>query len=219
MLKKFLRRLLKVILVLVLITLTASAIGFGIAFFNKNSELDRINSLYKDAQENLNRSEEEKELTINDLKDSFLSLNKQVEILKNENKDLKEKNEGLEQTGMSKIEGSIATVVTNETSFTQFQLVCAEDSENSNLKWCISVSAISGTYSLLVPAGKYKVYAQIITKEGGVSNTRAYYTELVKCSREKSSNQCDSSLAGKPVIIETVAGKTTSQINPIDWSI
>lgn len=219
MIKRFVKKIFRILLVIAVVLLIAGTVGFGIAFFNRDSELKKINELYKEVETSLNRTEQEKELTINDLQESFVALNRQVELLRSENKALKKENEDLTKTDLAKISGNIATVVTNETSFTQYQLVCAENSENSSLKWCISTSAINGKYSLSVPAGRYKIYAQIITTDGGVSNTKAYYTELVKCSSENSADSCQPSLAGKPVVLDATAGAILENVNPIDWSI
>lgn len=205
----------------VIFILAIALIASLVLLFLRTRELNGLKDTFAQATDQLNQANESKQITIADLKQEFDNLNKENSDLKLENTALKDQVSSLQQTGYGDINGKILPFVTNGVSdFSQFQLVCAESTANSNLQYCRTVSAIDQTFVLSVPAGSYKVYAQLFpTPAAGsaLAGTKGYYTEYIKCVRESGSSKCDANKLKKPVNLTVKAGDSLKGIDPIDW--
>lgn len=217
--KRFLRNVLKFCLVVLILASFGINIGLTIAFLVKNKEVNELNNLYLLAQSNLNQSASEKDLTIENLQSSFRELNDEIQGLRNENNTLKEQLDSTVQEGFGQIKGEILPFIVGDSSFSQYQLVCAQNVSNRNLQYCITVSALEKDYTLVVPAGKYEVTARIASNDSNIviAKYKGTYTEYIKCAKEKASSQCNKSQLTKPVQIEIKSNQTLEHIDPIDW--
>lgn len=216
--KSILQKLSKIFLLLFIVSLVASTATLLYLYITRNNELDSINSLYKEAQQNLNQNLEENQMTIEDLQKSFADLNKQVDDFKKENSELKSQIEKLSKTGKGRLTGNVIAYVTGgNDQFSQFQLVCAENIVNKNIKYCASVSAMEQVFTLDVVTGTYHISSAILLEDGTVSKTVAYFTEYVKCVMEKSTLECDPKLSQKLVPVKVDTDTIVEKINPIDF--
>lgn len=221
MIKNFFKRLLKVGFYLTYIILIVAVIVLGILSFTKTRELDSVNRLYTDAQGNLNKSDDEKTLTIENLQTSYQELNDEVNRLKSENSELKSVVEKKKAEGYGEINGKVFPFIVGDSSFSQYQYVCAENSQNKSLQHCVTVSAIDQNFKIILPAGKYTVSARILAKDSTnpIATHKAIYSEYVKCVDEKSAAECNTAeLSTKPVVIEVKDGSILNEINPVDWT-
>lgn len=67
----------------------------------------------------------------------------------------------------------------------------------------------SDSYTLIVPPGKYRVYA----KTTAMPNVLAYYSDFVTCGLDA---KCRSH---KPIVVEVTAGATVKSVHPQDWYV
>lgn len=183
--------------------------------FIKVRELNAVNNTFNEATSQLNQDNQNKQFTIEDLKQEFNKLNEQVATLTAENDKLKK----AQTEGTSTISGKIFPVVSAGVGFSQYQRVCAESTKNTSLQFCVTVSGLDQSFTLNVPAGAYQVYAELFPKPADqeLADLKAYYTEYIKCVAEKSAADCDQTKLTNPVSVEVAAGATISNINPIDW--
>ncbi|MCS7317175.1 MAG: hypothetical protein NZZ41_02480 [Candidatus Dojkabacteria bacterium] len=198
--------------------LFSSTVVFGVLFVLRSNELDRLNIVYKEAQQSLNADKQASETTIADLKQSFVELNKQVQVLRNENDRLVQELKEIKKFEKGRITGSIIAFIptTGENKYGQFQLVCAENVTNTNVRYCVSLSAIEQHFTLDVPFGKYYVTSTLMYQNGTFSDKKAFYTEYVKCVQEKKTNVCDQSLSEKLVEITLDSNTKSANASPID---
>lgn len=209
---------------LFILVLVGTIVGLSIALFIQNRKLSDINNEFTQATANLNRDNENNQITIEDLQTSFKDLNKQVDDLNKENKDLKSK---LDVGGFAKISGRILPfAVSADSTLGQNQMVCAENVANSAVQYCMTVSGIKPTYTLVVPEGKYYVTARLMSADNKsiVSTHKAGYTEYVKCIKESSVEKCNKTeLSPKMVVVDVLVGGETGgeikNVEPIDWTI
>lgn len=214
--KSFLKKAGKVALVFFILILVGIIVALGIAFFFKNRELNNIYSEYNQATQNLNQSDKQNQITIGNLQDSYKELNSKIDSLTKENTDLKAK---LLQEGFGAIKGTILPFLVGDSTTGQYQLVCAQSVSNGNIKYCLTVPALSPKFTMALPEGKYTAYAQIISNDGKtvVPNYQANYTEYIKCVVTTSVDKCDKSKLSNSVQVEVKAGQTATDINPTDW--
>lgn len=214
--KSFLKKAGKVAIGFLILVLIGVSVALGIAFFLKNRELNDIYSQYNQATDSLNKSDKENQLTIGNLQDSYRELNQKITDLTKENTDLKAK---LLQDGFGAVKGTILPFLTADSNFGQYQLVCAINTVNTNLQYCLSVSGMDTKYTLSVPAGAYIVTARIVSKDGKttVAGYQATYTEYVQCVVQKGAAACDKTKLTKNVQVEVKAGQVVENINPTDW--
>jgi len=67
-------------------------------------------------------------------------------------------------------------------------------------------------YRLEVPAGNYRVFAQLTDQQGEISDDyKAYYSKFVTCGMEMNCQSHD------PIEVKVSGGKVTGNIDPIDW--
>lgn len=88
-------------------------------------------------------------------------------------------------------------------------VVCAEDIL-SKRNHCDSKRRRDGdaeSYTLMVPPGKYHVYA----RTSDLPNVRAYYSEFVTCGLDA---KCPSH---EPLVVEVKPGATVTSVHPQDW--
>lgn len=88
-------------------------------------------------------------------------------------------------------------------------VVCAEDMQAKH-NHCDSKRQREGNgefYTLIVPPGKYHVYA----KTNDPPNVRAYYSEFVTCGLDA---KCPSH---KPLVVDVSPGATVTSVHPQDW--
>jgi len=215
---KYLRGCLKIVIIVSYPVLIVSVIVFAILFITNRNELNQIKDQFRIAQENLNTNSQESQITIDNLQESFNNFNKEISTLKDENDQLKASADELKAQGYAEIRGSTVPFIIGDSSFSQYQLVCAENILNKNLQYCRTVPAIEKDFSLLVPAGSYHVFARVVGSDSKFSEAKAYYTEYIKCVREKKSENCDVSLSSKNIQLTLIAGQVLIDIDPIDWS-
>jgi hypothetical protein len=186
----------------------------------KTQELNKVNDTFIQASTELNEENQSKQITIEDLKQEFTNLNDEVAALRSENADLKDSLSQLQLEGYGTISGKIFPVVTTSgTGFSQYQRVCAQSVDNTNIQTCRTVSAIQPTYTLSLPVGTYNVYAELHPQpapDSPLSGTKTYYTQYVKCVQETNEG-CDATKQNTPVVLEIGAGDTINNVDPIDW--
>ncbi len=216
--KKVLRKSLKILILILYPVFVIATIGFAVGFLLKTKQLNDINDQYSQTQENLNKNSNESKITIENLQQSFNELNQEVASLKAENLSLKAEKEKQVKEGYGEIDGKVFPFIVGDKSFSQYQLVCAQNIANTNLQYCVSVSAIEQKYTLFVPAGSYQVFSRIVTTDTKIAAYRAFYSEFIQCVQEKGTGACDSKLSAKVITIKVDSGKTVNNIDPIDWS-
>jgi hypothetical protein len=218
--KGFFRLLRKLLFIFLYLFFVVASIVLAVLLFMKIKELNDINSAYSETATLLNQSEEESQVTIDNLQNSFRELNAEVNRLKIENSGLKNELDRQLKNGYGTIRGEILPLLVGSSSFSQYQLVCAENTSNSNLKYCVTASAFDSSYILVLPSGTYIVSANIVS-DGTNLNTsyKGLYTEFVKCVKENGEKGCNKSeLSGKVLTIQVDSGKTVSNIDPTDWN-
>lgn len=218
--KRFLRVLRRALFIFLYLFFVVTSVVLAIMLFNKTNELNNINSAYSETANLLNQNEEESQVTIDNLQNSFRELNAEVNRLKIENVGLKNELDRQLKNGYGTIRGEIFPLLVGTSSFSQYQLVCAENTENSNLKYCVTASAFDSSYVLVIPSGTYIVSANIVA-DGTNLNTmyKGLYTEFVKCVKENGENGCNkNTLTGKVLTVRVDSGKTVSNVDPTDWN-
>lgn len=220
MFKKILKKVGKVLFVISFFLFLAGTIIFAILFLLKLKQYNDLNGLYSQAQENLNKSSQQNQVTIGNLQQSFNDLNTEITKLKSDNADLQAKLDQQAKDGYGEINGKISgQIVVGDNTLSQYQMVCAQNVSNTNLQYCVNVSAIAQNYALVLPAGTYQVFARVLDKNNQVTlNYKASYTEYVKCVTEKAADQCDVNLSKNIINVEVKSGAKVSNVNPIDWS-
>ncbi len=210
-------------LVRILVYVTYPLIIFGLIvtgtlLFIENRKYNQLNDSFVAAQNSLNKANQDKQITIDDLSEEFQSQSDTIADLRSENDLLKRQLGDLEGTGDGQISGKIYPFVTEETGFIQYQLVCAASITNVNLIYCASVSTLSQSYELNVPTGTYQVYATLYPtpQNDTLADKRAYYTEYISCVQTKSESECDSK-KNAPVQVKVEAGQAIKDVDPISW--
>ncbi len=219
--KKLIRRLGKLFLIVSYPILLIALLVAVTLFIIRTRQLDSVNNTFAQAQQQLNIDNQNKQLTITDLTSEFQDLTTQVGSLRAENASLKDSLSKLQVTGYATISGKILPFVSGgSTDFSQYQMVCAESTDNSSVQICRTVSAIEQTFTLSVPAGNYQVTAQIFpTPAAGsaLAGFKGYYTDYVKCVHEQSADKCNEAQQNKPVALTVKAGDNLINVDPIDW--
>lgn len=183
-------------------------------------ELDSLNATFREATADINEENENKGVTIENLRQQFNELNNEVTKLKAENTQLKVSLDRMQLEGNGTITGKLVPVITaNNTGISQYQRVCAESTTNSNIQVCRTVATIQQGYSLSLPVGTYKVYAEVYPVAEETSKLKAYYTEYANCLQSADTSKCNAEAQNKPVNIEVKAGNTLGNVDPIDWRI
>jgi hypothetical protein len=210
----------KILLVIFILISLGINVGLAVAYIRKSNDLNAVNQTYRDAQANLNSENQESQITIDNLEKSFSDLNDEVERLRRENEMLENDAEEQTKKGFGEIRGEVLPFIVGDSSFSQYQLVCAENITNKNLQYCVTVSALDRNYAIVLPEGKYEVNSRIVTQDPKLvlANYKAYYTEYIKCVREKGQSECDRSQLSKAIQIEVKANQIVNNINPIDWT-
>lgn len=205
--KKILKFLLKVMFYISYIFFIAFGITLLIMLLNKNQEFNSLNTQISELTEKTSSQENE----IKELKSQNTELTTENEAMKLES---------LKQDGLGKISGKISgQLLISDSQITQYQFVCAQNKKNANLQYCLNVSSITQSYSLLLPEGSYRVYAKAISNlnEITLSDYEGLYTEYVKCLNEKAQNECDQTKLDKEQTVEVKPGKQIDEVNPVDW--
>lgn len=215
--KNFLKKAGRIVIVLFILVLIGISTALGIALFLKTRELNNIYSEYDQATQNLNQSDKQNQITIGNLQDSYKDLNQKITTLTQENNDLKKR---LLQDGFGAIKGTILPFLVGDSTIGQYQLVCARRVDNTNLVFCVSVSALETKFTLSLPEGSYYVTANILAADGKstVPTYQATYTEYIQCVAQSGVSKCDKSKLTKTVQVEITAGKTVENVNPTDWA-
>jgi cell division protein FtsL len=184
-------------------------------------EINKINETFKQAQTQLNAENQDKTVTIDDLRQEFTNLNDRIKALDSENARLKQEVALLQDKGQGAVSGKIFPVVANsQQGFSQYQQVCASLASNSKIQYCRTVSALEQNYSLSLPAGEYQVYAQLFPQPNADSSlfgAKAYYSEYVACVQSKDASRCDEKRLTAPRAVTVKVGETTLNVDPIDW--
>jgi hypothetical protein len=210
----------KALFIFMYLFFVVASIVLAVLLYMKITELNNINSAYNETATLLNQSEEESQVTIDNLQNSFRELNSEVNRLKAENSGLKNELDRQLKNGYGTIRGDILPLLVGSSSFSQYQLVCAENTANANLKYCVTASAYDSSYILVLPSGTYIVSANIVS-DGTNLNTsyKGSYTEFVKCVKENGEKGCNKGeLSGKVLTVQVDSGKTVSNIDPTDWN-
>lgn len=218
--KKLIRMFFKFLFYLSYPILITALIVVGTLYFVKARDFNQLSSTYDEARSALNQENENKQITIDDLRTEFTNLTNEVKSLRDENRLLEQQILDLKITGYGTITGKIFPFITSGSqSFRQYQRVCAELVSNTNLQFCRTVSAIDQEFSLSVPAGDYTVYAEVFPNpeaNEAFAGYKAYYTEYIKCLQSTTNDTCDSSKSN-PSIIEVTAGEIINGTNPVNW--
>lgn len=187
----------------------------------QQQEIAKVNDTFIQARDELNADNQDKQVTIEDLRQEFNNLNARIETLQQENAKLQADLSNFKEKGLATITGKIFAVVTSsKQGFSQYQMVCAELISNNKTQYCVTVSALDQTFALNLPAGEYKVYAQLFPQPEATSDlygVKAYYTDYVKCVQEKDSNQCNAPKLSAPVVVSAKSGAVVSKVDVIDW--
>lgn len=130
--------------------------------------------------------------------------------------ELEDQVETEQKDGYGEVKGSILPFVTAGAGFNQYQRVCAESVANTNIQYCVSVSAIQKDYILVVPEGEYNIFATI--QSDIVDSGRAYYTKFVECTKGAEGEKCSESLSQEKIKITVESGGVVENIDPADWS-
>ncbi len=121
------------------------------------------------------------------------------------------------------IEGSLVPPAKGSTNQMQ---VCAINT-SSNESFCSGLSYLNDKrftrgigYQIIVPAGKYKVYASLAKNPRDPNAYRAFYSEYVECIQKLPAGSKDLSACDKhdPITVEVKNGETTESIDPFDWN-
>lgn len=183
-------------------------------------ELDSLNATFREATADINEENENKGVTIENLRQQFNDLNSEVTKLKAENTQLKASLDRMQLEGNGTITGKLVPVITGSTTgISQYQRICAESTTNSNIQVCRTVATIQQGYSLSLPVGTYKVYAEVYPATEETAKLKAYYTEFANCLQGSDTSKCSAAEQNKPVNIEVKAGNTLGNVDPIDWRI
>ncbi len=217
--KKFLHLLRKILLIGLYLFFVIVSIVLAVLLYTKTKELNDINSAYRDTTVLLNSNQEESQVTIDNLQGSFRELNSEVERLKAENAELDTELQRQIKNGYGTIKGSIFPLLVGDSSFSQYQLVCAQSTNNSSTKYCVTVSAYESDFTLVLPSGNYNLMSNIVTSNNSLNlEYTARYTEFVKCVKEKGEANCNKDqLSGKVLTIKVESGQTVNNIDPTDW--
>lgn len=218
--KKFLRNLLKLFMLVSYPILLIALVVAITLFFIRSRELSNLNNTFSQAQDQLNQENQNKQVTIADLRSEFETLTKQVSDLRTENASLKDSLQKMQVNGYATISGKILPFVSGGVAdFSQYQMVCAESTTNSSVQVCRTVSALEQAFTLGVPAGTYHISAQIFPtpkSDSPLAGFKAYYTAYIKCVRLQPADKC-ADQAKTPVDLTLKAGDSLSNIDPIDW--
>jgi FtsZ-binding cell division protein ZapB len=186
----------------------------------KVRELDNLNATFAEATKELNSENQDRQLTIEELKNQYTELTSQVAKLNAENTALKQTIERMQVEGSGSVTGRISTVLTADgKGISQYQRVCAELVSNTNIQVCRTVPALQQNYTLNLPVGNYRVYAEVFPTPTTGTNIKAYYTEYARCLQGDNQTSCNADRQKAPVVVEIKAGTTVNNIDPIDWRI
>ncbi len=90
--------------------------------------------------------------------------------------------------------------------------VCAETISLEKKRICINTEINAATFQIVVPPGKYFVFASLVEKRDAISTDyRAYWSEFVKCGSKATCK------VHSPIKIEVKSGETVTGIDPQDW--
>jgi hypothetical protein len=206
----------KIIFILFLISLFLVMIGLNYYQFN---EIARLNQIFENTQRNLNQNVADKEFTIQNLEESFLTLNKELDGYKAQARELQQELTQLLDNGKGTIKGSVVGFVNEGQMNNQTQLVCAQSIKNQFITFCTTTSTIHQDYTLDIPAGEYVVFSKLYNGSATVGDSKGIYSNYVKCiSDVKSEINCiRDELSKEPSIVKIDNGKTLQKINPVDW--
>jgi len=219
--KNFLRKVGKILFFITYIFFVAASVGLASLFIIKNNEFLKnseeaanLKNQLSQTSAGINQSSEESRGKINELDNELNSLRTKNNELENTVKEYQKDGEGI-------IEGKIlGQIVLGQDNLSQFQLVCAQNTANVNEIYCKSVSAITQTFEISLPAGIYTVYSKVLSKDNQIvlETYSGKYTDYVKCLTEKASPNCDVNLSKKQITIEVKPMQKIVNINPVDWN-
>lgn len=196
-------------------------IALGALLFLENRKYNQLQDTYNSARESLNKDNQSKQITIDDLKSEFQELSAKVTTLTKENESLKAELGNPSFEGQGTITGKIFPFITADNeNFIQYQRVCAESVTNTSIQICRTVSTIQQSYSLIVPQGTYQVYAELFPApkpNSPYAGKKAYYTEFIACVQQEAEDKCDAK-KNSAVKVEVKTGQTISNIDPISWN-
>ncbi len=217
--RKVLHFLRKLLLIGLYLFFVVTSIVLAVLLYTKTKELNDINSAYSETSVLLNNSTEESQVTIENLQSSFRELNSEVERLKNDNEQLETELQRQIKNGYGTIKGTIFPLLVGDSTFSQYQLVCAQSTNNASLKYCVTVSAYDSNFTLVLPSGTYNLLSNIVTNSNTLDlQYTARYTEFVKCIKEKGEANCNKDeLSGKVLLVKVESGQTVNNVDPTDW--
>lgn len=218
--KKLLLKLFKFILILLYPVIVVLLIAVSVLLFVKtremNSALETYESIY--AENGIQGDNKNNVKTaMEDVKGIVSELFNEIAAKESEIEDLEDKVESEQKDGYGEIKGSILAFVSQGAEFNRYQRVCAETKDNVNKQYCVSVSAIGKTFSLVVPEGEYHVFAQL--QDDSTNTAKAYYTQYVECNQLGAEDNCAESLRKSNVLVTVESGGSVDEVDPIDWEI
>jgi len=222
MFKKLLEKLGRVIFIITYIIFFVIAVSATVVFLIQTKRYNDLNNDYQSLKNNLSQSNSDTQSQVGNLSNTNNELKDQITKLQDENNILKTQLENFNKTGYGEIDGKISgqIIVGGNSNVSQYQLVCAENVNNRNLEYCMSVSSLTQNFSLMLPQGTYQVSARVLANDKTLlTNYKAYYTDYIKCINSQNSDQCDTTKLSKVITnVEVKSGSKVANINPIDWS-
>lgn len=201
---KVLFRLFFVLSYIALIIITIVLIVFTLAKVKENTELISYNINLNDE---LSRKSQETQ-----------RLNSHLQETQQKLRTLDSESHQFSKEGYGEITGKISGQILGSDIASQYQFVCAQNIKNTNLQHCLNVSSITQNYSIIVPAGTYRVFAKATDNNQIVLNDYAgIYSQYIKCLSEKPQNECDETQLQSEAVVEITAGSKIEGVNPIDW--
>jgi len=216
--KNFLQKLSRVLFLVSYVVFFVLSATFITAFLVELKRYNDLSNTYTSDKDMQLKNASNDNNKVDNLKSNNNELNNQITALKDQNSSMQTKIDNFQKNGYGEIDGKISgQVILNDNNVSQYQNVCAENINNTNLQYCQNVSTINQNFILLVPAGTYRVYARILNKDKIVIPTyHASYTEYVKCIDEKAIDQCDIKLSKNIINISVKPGEKNININPVD---
>ena len=196
------------IVILVLITII-STIGFFIEFTHYGT----LNENYIALKGNLGTDSITNSSKLNQAEQNNKTLTEKNNQLTTQNSSFSEMYGSLGQIS-GKISGQI---IISSSNISQYQLICAINVDNTNLKYCLTVSSVQQKFLLSLPEGSYNLVAQGLDGAGNpIVGFKGYYTEYVQCNI-LGSGKCDSALSKKNISLVVKSNIVLKNVDPIDW--
>jgi len=197
--------------------LIVAVIGLGAFSFIQYRDIQSGIDSYNELSESTGLSLEDTDdinKAVNNLAEAVTALSTELDNANSQVGNLEDRIETEQKEGYGEIRGQILQFISDDTSLTQYQRVCASLIENENKQYCVTASVLREDYILAVPAGRYYVFAELV--DSG-RDYRAYYTEFVECNQLGEEETCAEDLRENKVSVKVDPSEIVEDIDPIDW--